>query len=106
VNIRNASVALTVTILNAIERAIGFFISNECKSGDRSAGGELTRPVLKGGKVLFTRGDYEKDLLQSLDMIKEKSRSLMEEAAKSHIHEVHMCAWPSRSVGLFMALTR
>lgn len=46
VNIRNASVALTVTVLDAIERAIGFFISNECKSWLPSplALGELMRP--------------------------------------------------------------
>lgn len=31
--IRSASVDLTVTILDSIERAIGFFISNECESG-------------------------------------------------------------------------
>jgi hypothetical protein len=31
-NIWNASVDLTVTTLDAIEQAIGFFISNECKS--------------------------------------------------------------------------
>lgn len=32
VRIRRASVDLTVTTLDAIERAIGFFISNECES--------------------------------------------------------------------------
>jgi hypothetical protein len=31
-NIWNTSVDLTVTTLDAIEQAIGFFISNECKS--------------------------------------------------------------------------
>lgn len=31
-NIINASVELITTILDAIEKAIGFFISNECKS--------------------------------------------------------------------------
>jgi hypothetical protein len=31
-NIRNASVDLTAATLEAIERAIGFFISNECQS--------------------------------------------------------------------------
>jgi hypothetical protein len=31
VRIRRASVDLTVTTLDAIERAIGFFISNECE---------------------------------------------------------------------------
>ncbi|KAK3299643.1 uncharacterized protein B0H64DRAFT_440003 [Chaetomium fimeti] len=75
VRIRRAAVDLTVTTLDAIERAIGFFISNE---------------FLRGGKALLNGGDYEKSMVESLDMIKVRSSSLMEEAAKSHIHEFHM----------------
>lgn len=47
--------------------------------------------VLRAGKALLTRGDYEKSMVDSLTMIKTRSSSLMEEAAKSHIHEFHMC---------------
>lgn len=68
-------------------------------AGAWGANATRTCKVLKGGKALFTGGDYEKNLLQSLDMIKEKSTSLMEEALKSHIHAVHMCTHaPSTSV--------
>ncbi|KAH6617424.1 hypothetical protein F5144DRAFT_586391 [Chaetomium tenue] len=79
--IRTASVDLTVTTLDAIERAIGFFISNE---------------FLRAGKALLTRGDYEKSMVESLAMIKTRSSSLMEEAAKSHIHEFHMYSRETR----------
>ncbi|EAQ84529.1 predicted protein [Chaetomium globosum CBS 148.51] len=79
--IRSASVDLTVTILDSIERAIGFFISNE---------------FLRAGKALLTRGDYEKSMVDSLTMIKTRSSSLMEEAAKSHIHEFHMYSQETR----------
>ncbi|KAL6879293.1 hypothetical protein J3F83DRAFT_725709 [Trichoderma novae-zelandiae] len=74
-NIVNASVDLTVAALKGIELAIGFFTSNSLK---------------RGTKALLTSDDYEKGLLESLDMIKTKSKSLMEEALKSHIHEVHI----------------
>ncbi len=46
---------------------------------------------MRGGKALLSGGDYEKGLVESLGMIKTRSSSLMEEAAKSHIHEFHMC---------------
>ena len=49
--------------------------------------------VLQAGKAVFTRGDYERGLIHSLGMIKDKSKSLMEEAAKSHIYEFHLCAY-------------
>lgn len=47
--------------------------------------------VVRGTKALLTNNEYEKRLLESLDMIKTKSRSLMEEALKSHIYESHIC---------------
>ncbi|PNP57021.1 hypothetical protein THARTR1_02863 [Trichoderma harzianum] len=74
-NIVNASVDLTVATLKGIELAIGFFISNS---------------LMRGTKALLTNNEYEKRLLESLDMIKTKSRSLMEEALKSHIYESHI----------------
>ena len=40
---------------------------------------------------LLLRGDYQKGLLDSLEEIQTKSRDLMTEASKSHIHEFHMC---------------
>lgn len=46
---------------------------------------------MRGTKALLTNNEYEKRLLESLDMIKTKSRSLMEEALKSHIYESHIC---------------
>ncbi|KAL8366416.1 hypothetical protein RB595_004950 [Gaeumannomyces hyphopodioides] len=73
--IRGASVDLIATTLVAIERAIGFFISNE---------------FWRGAKAMVTAGDYEKSMIESLDAIKTKSSHLMEEAAKSHIYEFHM----------------
>jgi hypothetical protein len=51
--------------------------------------------VLRGGKALLSKGDYEKTMVESLDRIKTRSSSLMEEAAKSHIHEFHMCTHAS-----------
>ncbi|KAL5090384.1 hypothetical protein Trisim1_004576 [Trichoderma cf. simile WF8] len=74
-NIVNASVDLTVATLKGIELAIGFFISNS---------------LMRGTKALLTNNEYEKRLLESLEMIKTKSRSLMEEALKSHIYESHI----------------
>ncbi|KLU91597.1 hypothetical protein MAPG_10115 [Magnaporthiopsis poae ATCC 64411] len=75
VRIRKASVDLIATTLDAIERAIGFFISNE---------------LWRGTKAVLNAIDYERNMVESLGMIKTKSSSLMEEAAKSHIHEFHM----------------
>lgn len=40
---------------------------------------------------MLNASDYERNMVESLGMIKTKSSSLMEEAAKSHIHEFHMC---------------
>ncbi|KAK1518532.1 hypothetical protein CABS01_06066 [Colletotrichum abscissum] len=80
-NIENASVDLTATTLGAIEYAIGFFISNEFS---------------RGGKAFLKVGGYESDLRQSLESIKEKSKALMEEAAKSHIHEFHLYSRETR----------
>ncbi|KAH0497734.1 hypothetical protein TgHK011_005020 [Trichoderma gracile] len=74
-NIINASVDLIVAALKGIELAIGFFTSNSLK---------------RGTKALLTSDEYEKGLLESLEMIKTKSKSLMEEALKSHIYEVHI----------------
>ncbi|KAL6876224.1 hypothetical protein HDV57DRAFT_156315 [Trichoderma longibrachiatum] len=74
-NIVKASVDLTVAALKGIELAIRFFISNSLK---------------RGAKALLTSDEYEKGLLESIDMIKTKSKSLMEEALKSHIYEVHI----------------
>lgn len=42
-------------------------------------------------KALAMGSHYESDLLQSLGDIDQKSRNLMEEAAKSHIFEFHIC---------------
>ncbi|KAH8899100.1 hypothetical protein GQ53DRAFT_878448 [Thozetella sp. PMI_491] len=78
INILNASLDLTATTLEAVERAIGFFISNE---------------FLKGGKAIFQGEGYEKSLLQSIATIDAKSKSLMSEAVKSHIYELHNCKW-------------
>ncbi|KAN0095106.1 hypothetical protein V8E51_015817 [Hyaloscypha variabilis] len=74
-NIWNASVDLTVTTLDAIEQAIGFFISNE---------------FVRGGTALVTGNDYEKRLLDSLDMIQTRSRNLMQEATKSHFFQANL----------------
>ncbi|EHK20110.1 uncharacterized protein TRIVIDRAFT_48011 [Trichoderma virens Gv29-8] len=74
-NIVNASVDLTVATLKGIELAIGFFISNS---------------LVRGTKAFLTNNEYEKGLIESLDVIKAKSKSLMEEALKSHIYESHM----------------
>ncbi|ORY62060.1 uncharacterized protein BCR38DRAFT_466838 [Pseudomassariella vexata] len=68
--IRNTSIDLIITTLEAVEQAIGFFISNE---------------FLKGGKAFFMREEYEKTLVEALGKIGKKSKSLMEEAAKSHM---------------------
>ncbi|ROV98393.1 hypothetical protein VMCG_07143 [Cytospora schulzeri] len=71
-HIKDASLELTVTILTALEQAIGFFISNE---------------VFRGGKALLKRGDYEQNLRNSLEEIKTKSTNLRTEATKSYQHK-------------------
>lgn len=102
-NIWNASVDLTITTLDAIERAIGFFISNQCKPPlfSQRTLGRLTcatiHTVVRGGRVLVTGNDYEKRLLDSLDMIQTRSRNLMQEATKSHFFQAHLCT-PSPAV--------
>jgi len=75
VSIKNVSVDLVATTLEAIERAIGFFISNEFS---------------RAGKALFSGEDYEKSLRESLEMIQSKARDLIQEGLKSHIFEFHM----------------
>ncbi|KAL5332559.1 hypothetical protein BJX70DRAFT_126789 [Aspergillus crustosus] len=75
VNIYNSSLDLTVTTLQAIERAIGFFTSNQ---------------FVRGGTALGVGGQYQEALLQSLQEINVKSEDLMREASKSHIHEFHL----------------
>ncbi|KAK8063333.1 hypothetical protein PG996_007985 [Apiospora saccharicola] len=74
-NIHSASLDLTVTTLKAVDRTIGFYISNE---------------FFRGSKAVFLRGDYEKQLLESLEEIGTKSKKLMEEAKKSHMREQHL----------------
>ncbi|KAK3938949.1 hypothetical protein QBC46DRAFT_264256 [Diplogelasinospora grovesii] len=74
-NIRNASIDLTATTLDAIEHAICFFISNG---------------FLRGGKALLNGSDYQSPLLQSLTKIKTKSTVLKDEAAKSHMYQVYI----------------
>ncbi|KAF7556378.1 hypothetical protein G7Z17_g1417 [Cylindrodendrum hubeiense] len=80
-SIRNAAVELTVTTLEAIERAIGFFISNE---------------VLRSFKAVGMDAVYESELVQSLEAINEKSKRFMEEAQKSHFFEFHMYSKETR----------
>ncbi|KAL0261590.1 hypothetical protein SLS55_003020 [Diplodia seriata] len=80
-NIWNASVDLTTTTLEAVERAIAFFVSNEFR---------------KGASAIFHGSDYQASLLESLKRIEEKSRNLMGEAMKSHIHEVHIYSRETR----------
>ncbi|KAH7009847.1 hypothetical protein EDB80DRAFT_414775 [Ilyonectria destructans] len=81
VGIQNASVELLVTTLDAIERAIGFFISNE---------------ALRSLKAVSMGSVYESKLVESLGAIDQKSKSLMEEATKSHIFEFHMYSQETR----------
>ncbi|UKZ78989.1 hypothetical protein TrVFT333_006740 [Trichoderma virens FT-333] len=71
-NISNASLDLTVTILLAIEQTIGFFISNR---------------FVRGVKAMGMGASYETDLLKSLNTIKAKSKTLLEEADKSQMHK-------------------
>lgn len=74
-NIQIASIDLIATTLEAVEGAIGFFISNE---------------FFRGGKALLSGEDYEKSLLESLEMIQTRARDLIQQALKSHIFEFHM----------------
>ncbi|KAF2438729.1 hypothetical protein P171DRAFT_423076 [Karstenula rhodostoma CBS 690.94] len=74
-NIRNASMDLTATTLVAVERTIGFFISNE---------------FARAGKAILSGEDYQKGLIESLEMIEAKSRDLWQQAQNSHLFESHM----------------
>ncbi|PKY03829.1 hypothetical protein P168DRAFT_345063 [Aspergillus campestris IBT 28561] len=74
-NIREASIQLTISTLVAIERAIVFFIRHE---------------VRKAGNAIFQGADYEKGLLDSLQMINTKATGLAGEAQKSHIYQSHL----------------
>ncbi|KAK8112602.1 hypothetical protein PG984_013128 [Apiospora sp. TS-2023a] len=74
-NIYNASLELTVTTLKAVDRTVGFYISNE---------------LFRGGKAIVMRGEYEKQLVESLKDINTKSEKLLREASKSHMHETHL----------------
>lgn len=80
-NIRNASVDLICTTLEAIEKAITFFTSNE---------------LLRGGKALLGGEDYQKDLRESIEAIQTKARDLMQQALKSHIFESHIYSEETR----------
>lgn len=74
-NIRNASIDLTATTLAAVERAIGFFTSNQ---------------FARGGKAIFSGDNYQKDLIESFEMIQAKSRDLCQHAQDSHMFESHL----------------
>jgi hypothetical protein len=82
-NIRNASIDLTATTLESVERVIGFFISNE---------------FARAGKAILSGGDYQKDLIDSLEMIQTKSRDLIQQALKSHMFEFHMYSQETRKI--------
>ncbi|KAF3062870.1 hypothetical protein CFAM422_010313 [Trichoderma lentiforme] len=71
-HISSASLDLTVSILLAIEQTIGFFISNR---------------FVRGVKAIGMGASYETDLLKSLNTIKAKSKTLLEEAEKSQMHK-------------------
>ncbi|KAH7126045.1 hypothetical protein EDB81DRAFT_810355 [Dactylonectria macrodidyma] len=86
-SIHNASVELTATTLDAIEQAIGFFISNE---------------VLRSLKAVGMGTVYESRLRRSLEAIDEKSKNLMEEATKSHIFEFNMYSQETRKFAQHM----
>jgi hypothetical protein len=47
--------------------------------------------VVRGGTALVTGNNYEKRLLDSLDMIQTRSRNLMQEATKSHFFQANLC---------------
>ncbi|KAK3983790.1 hypothetical protein QBC44DRAFT_391456 [Cladorrhinum sp. PSN332] len=74
-NIRQASIDLTVAVLDTVEHAIGFFTRNE---------------LLRGGKAIFLASDYEADLCESLEKIQTKSANLLLEADKSHIYAARL----------------
>lgn len=82
-NIRNASIELIAATIEAVERAIGFFISNE---------------FLRGGKAFLSGGDYGGSLLNSLNMIEMKARDLMEQADKSHMYQFHMYSQETKRI--------
>jgi hypothetical protein len=82
-NIRNASIDLTATTLLSVERVIGFFISND---------------FTRAGKAILSGGEYQKDLLDSLEMIQTKSRDLIQQALKSHMFEFHMYSQETRKI--------
>ncbi|KAK7959413.1 uncharacterized protein PG986_004267 [Apiospora aurea] len=46
--------------------------------------------VFRGGKAVVMRGEYEKQLVESLTDINTESEKLLKEASKSHMHEVHL----------------
>ncbi|KAK3942335.1 hypothetical protein QBC46DRAFT_339541 [Diplogelasinospora grovesii] len=70
ISVREASIDLTATIIDAIEHAIGFFISNGYKAF----------------KALLIPSHYQSALLQSLTRIKTKSMILDEQATESNMH--------------------
>jgi hypothetical protein len=51
--------------------------------------------VFRGGKAIMMRGEYEKELVESLKDINTKSEKLLREASKSHMHEAHLCTYPN-----------
>ncbi|RAL09365.1 uncharacterized protein BO97DRAFT_416863 [Aspergillus homomorphus CBS 101889] len=79
--INKASLDLAVATLDAIDRAITFFSSNE---------------FFRGVKAILAGGQYESALLKSLDQIQNKSQTLNEEARKSYSHENHIAIQQSR----------
>lgn len=97
--IRNASLDLIVVTLQAIERAIGFYISNSGKlnlnslrdrvrsTADIAAKYEAARAA----QALGMGDQYGHKLVQSLDDIKTKSTRLLGEAQKAHFHSSHTC---------------
>ncbi|KAJ2895302.1 uncharacterized protein MKZ38_006712 [Zalerion maritima] len=74
-NIRRASIDLTVATLDAIERVIGFFLCNA---------------FLKAGKAVLKGVDYESELRESLGSIKMKSDRLLREAHNSNMYKSEM----------------
>ncbi|WQF85736.1 hypothetical protein CDEST_10750 [Colletotrichum destructivum] len=74
-NIRKAAVDLAVAVIEAIERAIGFFTSKE---------------IVRGVKAFGLGSFYEHNLVQSLESINKKAQRLMQEATKSDMFEGRM----------------
>ncbi|KAK7912128.1 hypothetical protein PG985_014609 [Apiospora marii] len=91
-NIYNASLELTVTTLKAVDRTVGFYISNEPPVAqiEYMKLTTLLCTVFRGGKAIMMRGEYEKELVESLKDINTKSEKLLREASKSHMHEAHL----------------